>query len=67
MEQIGHIITSATAGRLRSSTPVFWRMQGRSGNGSNDAPTSADVPPAVTAGAVEQGLGIRVFATGGDV
>jgi hypothetical protein len=69
MEQIGHNTTSASAWRLRPCTPVFTGMPGGSGRGSryDCAPIGADVLPGMTAGAVEQGLGIRVFATGGDV
>jgi hypothetical protein len=66
MEAIGHDITSAHAMRLRIRVPVFADANA-SGNGDHTVAVGSNLPSRGVAGAGEQGVGIRVFATGGDV
>lgn len=65
MEAIGHMTTSACAAgrRLRASSLADAQA---SGTGNHTAPVGADeLPRGIAAG--ELSVGIRVFATGGDV
>ena len=66
MEAIGHNTTSACAMRLRVRVPVF-AGAAASGNGDHTVPAGSDVRSRAIADAGEQGVGIWVFATGGDV
>lgn len=67
MEAIGQNTTSAYATRLRVRVPVFAGATAWSGNGNHPVVVGGNVLPRGIAGAGEQGVGIRVFATGGDV
>jgi hypothetical protein len=67
MEAIGHNTTSAYATRLRIRLPAFAGMPAWSGNGNPCVAVGSSGPARGIAGAGEQGVGIRVFATGGDV
>ena len=67
MEAIVHNTTSAYATRLRLRVPRFAGMPAWSGNGNPTVPVGSCGPSRGIADAGEQGVGIRVFATGGDV
>ena len=67
MEAIGHNTTSAYATRLRLRMPGVAGMPVWSGNGNPTIAVGSSMPSRGIAGAGEQGVGIRVFATGGDV
>ena len=67
MEAIVHNTTSAYATRLRLRVPRFAGAPAWSGNGNSCVAVGSSVPSRGIAGAGEQGVGIRVFATGGDV
>ena len=67
MEAIVHNSTSAYATRLRLRVPRFAGMPAWSGNGNPCVAVGTSVPSRGIGGAGEQGVGIRVFATGGDV
>ncbi len=58
--------TSAHATRLRIRMPAFAGMPAWSGNGNPTVAVGSSMPSHGIAGAGEQGVGIRVFATGGD-
>jgi hypothetical protein len=66
MEAISHNTTTAHAMRLRIRVPVFADAKA-SGNGDRTVAVGGNLPSRGIAGAGEQGVGIRVFATGGDV
>ena len=66
MEAIGQDTTSACAMRLRVRASVSTGAKA-SGNGDRIDATGSDVPSRAVADAGEQGVGIRVFATGGEV
>ena len=66
MEAIGHNTTSARAMRLRVRVPVL-AGAAACGNGDRIVATGSNLPSRGIADAGEQGVGIRVFATGGDV
>ena len=67
MEAIGQNTTSAYATRLRLRVPRFAGMPAWSGNGNPTVAVGSSAPSRGIADAGEQGVGIRVFATGGDV
>jgi hypothetical protein len=67
MEEDGHMTTTTYAAQLRPGVARFAGAPVRSGNGNRTAFTGGDLPSRGIAGAGEQGVGIRVFATGGDV
>jgi hypothetical protein len=66
MEAISHNTASAHAMRLRIRVPVI-AAANASGNGDHAAAVGSNLPSRGIAGAGERGVGIRVFATGGDV
>ena len=66
MEAIGHNTTSACEMRLRARAPVF-AGAAACGNGDHTVAAGSNVPSRAIADAGGQGVGIRVFATGGDV
>ena len=66
MEAIGQKTTTARAMRLRVHVPVA-AGAAASGNGDHLDAAGSDVRSRAIADAGEQGVGIRVFATGGDV
>ena len=66
MEAIGHMTTSACAAGLRIRASSFADARA-STNGNHTARVGADELPRGIAAASEQSVGIRVFATGGDV
>jgi hypothetical protein len=67
MEATSQTTTSAYATRLRLRVPRFSGAPAWSGNGNPTVPVGSSGPSRGIAGAGEQGVGIRVFATGGDV
>ena len=67
MDATSQTTTSAHATRLRLRVPRFAGMPAWSGNGNPTVVDGSSMPSRGIAGACEQGVGIRVFATGGDV
>jgi hypothetical protein len=67
MDATSQTTTSAHATRLRLGVPRFAGMPAWSGNGDSIVVDGGSMPSRGIAGAGEQGVGIRVFATGGDV
>ena len=67
MDATSQATTSAHATRLRFRVPRFAGMPAWSGNGNPTVVDGSSMPSRGIAGAGEQGVGIRVFATGGDV
>lgn len=67
MEATSQTTTSAYATRLRLRVPRFAGMPAWSGNGNPIDAIGSSMPSRGIADAGEQGVGIRVFATGGDV
>ena len=66
MEANSQTTTSAYATRLRIRMAVFAGMPAWSGNGNPTVAFGSNLLSRGIVGAGEQGVGIRVFATGGD-